>query len=299
MPSISVVIPCFNAGTWLPDALACLDKQRVEGLEVIVVDDGSTDEPTQLVLQTASKSGCVVLRHERNRGLAAARNTGIRSAHGEVIVPLDADDLLPDGTLATLRAAFALHPGADFVFGHCLEMNETGGVTHTRCSKPDADIRFSPGMPWVGCSPFRKRLWERVGGYDESELMRSAPEDWDYWVRCVAAGASGVHLDQVLYIYRIRQGSLYTGGMVNEFAGKLRTMQKLPDGFFPGAERRRVLLAAAMLNATTWRRRGKPWLALAVLMRAVWRYPLTSGGWRAAAGCVAETLIPRLRRRYA
>jgi cellulose synthase/poly-beta-1,6-N-acetylglucosamine synthase-like glycosyltransferase len=87
---VSVVIPCFNHGDFLPEAAASVISLKRSDIELIVVDDGSTDEQTRREMHKLAAQGTKVLRQE-NKGLAAARNAGILASHGEYIRPLDAD----------------------------------------------------------------------------------------------------------------------------------------------------------------------------------------------------------------
>src|SRR4051794_7649538 len=107
-PDTTVVITCFNYGAYLPEAVASVHAQPGPRAEVIVVDDGSTDPETHAVLDTLEDD--VRLIRKQNEGLAAARNTGFEVAAGRYLLPLDADDRLADGALATLRDALDRDP---------------------------------------------------------------------------------------------------------------------------------------------------------------------------------------------
>ena len=107
MPKVSVIIPCYNAGEWIDEAVDSVLSQTYKDYEIIIVNDGSSDPLTQEKLRSYESSSIQVI-HQENKGPAAARNTGIRSARGEYILPLDADDMLvPD-----LFGEICLHNGA-------------------------------------------------------------------------------------------------------------------------------------------------------------------------------------------
>jgi glycosyltransferase involved in cell wall biosynthesis len=93
---VSVVIPCFNHGEFLPEAVASVTDIKRDDVELIVVDDGSTDERTRAEMDALVARGIRVIRQE-NKGLAAARNAGILVSKEEYILPLDADDRLRPG----------------------------------------------------------------------------------------------------------------------------------------------------------------------------------------------------------
>lgn len=121
-PPVSVVIPCFNQGRFLREALESVRTQTVRPREVVVVDDGSTDD-TPAVAQAFP--GIVYVR-QANRGLADARNRGIEAAGGEYLVFLDADDRLRPDALAIGLEALEAAPACAFTFGRCARIDERG-----------------------------------------------------------------------------------------------------------------------------------------------------------------------------
>src|SRR3954447_22530496 len=110
---VAVVIPTFNHAHFLGEALASVSAQTRPVAEVIVVDDGSTDDPAAVV---AGRPGARLIRQD-NRGLSAARNTGLRAARSRYVLFLDADDLLTPVAVAAGLACFDRAPGAAFVYG--------------------------------------------------------------------------------------------------------------------------------------------------------------------------------------
>jgi glycosyltransferase involved in cell wall biosynthesis len=98
MPKISVIIPCFNQGPYLDEAVDSVLAQTFQDFEILVVDDGSTDAETIKILRDFARPKTRIIRTE-NQGLSAARNNGIREAMGEYILPLDADDKIGPGYL--------------------------------------------------------------------------------------------------------------------------------------------------------------------------------------------------------
>jgi glycosyltransferase involved in cell wall biosynthesis len=120
--TVSVVIPCFNQGRFLGEALQSLDAQTRLPTEVVVVDDGSTDETASVARRFAR----VTLVQRPHQGLAAARNVGIAATSGEYLVFLDADDRLRPEALATGMRELDEHPDCAFVYGHCERIDEQG-----------------------------------------------------------------------------------------------------------------------------------------------------------------------------
>ena len=180
MTVVSVVIPCFNHARFLADALESVRAQTWPQVEVIVVDDGSTDESASV----ASAYAEVRLLRQRNRGLSAARNAGWQASRGDIIIFLDADDALHPGAAAAAVAQFASHPEAMMTFGR-LELMDAAGRT-IPASLPIVTERFyeellrrnyirTPAM-----AALRRRVMELVGGFD---LSCSPSADYDLYLR--------------------------------------------------------------------------------------------------------------------
>jgi len=118
-PLVSVIIPCYNYGAFLPASSASALTQRGVEVEVIVVDDASTDDSAEVARSLAATDPRVrVIRHEKNAGHVVTFNDGYAQASGEFIVRLDADDLLTDGSLARAVALFDEFPNVGLVYGH-------------------------------------------------------------------------------------------------------------------------------------------------------------------------------------
>jgi GT2 family glycosyltransferase len=195
-PRISVLMPCFNHGVFLAEAIQSVLDQTVSDAEVIVVDDGSTDEATLQVLQDLNTPRTTVVRTE-NRGLPAARNHAARSARGALFCALDADDRLAPTWFA--RALDVLDTRTDIAFvSHWLQTfgDERWTWTPVSCELPALLARNTVN----GAAVVRRQAFEAVGGYDES--MRSGCEDWDFWLRLVERGFRGVIVPEILFYYR-------------------------------------------------------------------------------------------------
>lgn len=118
---VSVIIPCFNYGHYLPQSVGSALAQQGVQCEIIIVDDASTDSSAQVAERFASENKAVqVVRHHRNTGHVLAFNDGLKRATGEFIVRLDADDLLTPGSLARAVALFDVFPAVGLVYGHPL-----------------------------------------------------------------------------------------------------------------------------------------------------------------------------------
>lgn len=195
-PRVTVVIPCYNQGAFIWDALLSVFEQTVGGVDVVVVDDGSDDGVTSPMLADLDLPGVRVL-HQDNAGLPAARNAGIAAARAPLVVTLDADDMLAPSYVE--RLAEALGDDPTIAFAHCWA-ELVGDVHMIWATRPYNPYQLLLSNSVVGCVMLRTSAWEAVGGYDES--MRSGNEDWDLWIRLSAAGFSSVQVREPLFRYR-------------------------------------------------------------------------------------------------
>lgn len=238
--SVSVVIPCYNQGRFLREAIASAAAQGEFVREIVVVDDGSTDE-THAV---ASRDGSVrYLRQERS-GLSEARNSGLRASSGEYVIFLDADDRLLPSAVETGLDAFGRWPHVAFVFGHYEVIDEHGAVLPTWRERRTGDDRtFTTGdfelvLPdgrCAGKSPqprrvsdyytamlrrncvsmhaavvYRRAVLEEAGGFDP---RLNSLEDYEMYLRLTRTHAAACH-NQVIAQYR-RHPAAMSGDTLN------------------------------------------------------------------------------------
>ncbi len=196
---ISVIIPCYNYGKYLAETIESVLVQSYRDFEIIVVNDGSTDNS----LEVACHFPTVKILNQENAGLSAARNNGITVAQGDLIFPLDADDLLMEDCLK--RCVDRMNKtGRDIVCPGLQEFEEkknfqfSGGNFTLEGFKKANQIHAS--------SLYRKKMWEKLGGYDES--MREGYEDWDFWLRAVNDGYRVSAIEEPLFLYRIHSDSM-------------------------------------------------------------------------------------------
>jgi glycosyltransferase involved in cell wall biosynthesis len=209
-PTVSVVIPVFNAGHRLRDAIASVHRQEYEPLEIIVVDDGSTDDTPALIRQLGTKVRAVT---QTNAGPAAARNRGLSIAGGELFAFLDADDLWPDGKLHLQVGRLMDDPEFDVVLGRISYVPESGSLKpELRWEDPEERTLLNVQL---GSGVYRRAAFERVGLFDES--LRFC-EDHDWFLRARELGLRIRILDEVTLLYRLHGDNMTRGKAPDEMS---------------------------------------------------------------------------------
>ena len=178
-PSVSVVIPCFNQGQFLRDAIASARSSTLQP-EIIVVDDGSTDETAAIA--HSAEATCI---RQENKGVVAARNSGLQAAHGEFVVFLDADDRLLAGALDTGAAALKDDPDCALAWGRSVMMDEAGSLLATPVSpRVDGDAHAAllrNNYIWTpAAAMLRTSVVREVGGFAQGF---DAAADYDLYLR--------------------------------------------------------------------------------------------------------------------
>lgn len=275
---VSVVIPCYRQAHYLPEAIESVLAQSHRSVEIVVVDDGSPDNTGQVA---ASYPGVRCIRQE-NQGLAAARNTGIRSTSGGFLVFLDADDrLLPNGLtdgLASLRD----HPEAAFTAGRCENITASGDVIpgSQQPRRPDSDLleaQLLDRFIWAGSTVmYRRSLFEFTEPFD---VENDPSGDYDLYLRVMRDHPVAAH-EAVVAQYR-KHGSAMTRDPALMLATTHRTLRSHRDFFHRDAaysDAYRVALRKwrayyslplveqirAHLRARRW---GQAWSGLRTLLR--------------------------------
>lgn len=204
MSRVAVVIPCFNDGSTLEEALRSLEDQ--ESCEVTIVDDGSTEPDTLELLDRLSSAGVRIVRQE-NAGLAAARMAGVAATEAPYVQPLDADDLLEPGALATLADALDANPGAAAAWGDVEFFGEFELVARSGDRLDPWTIWYLDELP--GTSMVRRSVLEATGGWQ----FDNAYEDWDFWMTVAERGLDGVRIPAVIFRYRRDPERMSAGGL--------------------------------------------------------------------------------------
>lgn len=187
-PLVSVVIPAFNAAATIGETVDSIRSQAGVDFELIVVDDGSTDD-TAAVVRNRDKNAVII--NQPNRGRGAARNAGVRAARGAYIYFFDADDLMEPDAIVRLAEWLNQHPNCDVAFGETLVFcgnPESATLREPRCDESGVLLERHLSTPFMTMitSMFRRPLYDAVGGM--SEDLKSN-EDWHFWLKLSVCGA--------------------------------------------------------------------------------------------------------------
>jgi len=204
-PLVSVIIPAYNAAAFLGETLDSALAQTYPNLEIIVVDDGSTDATPEILESYGDR---IRVRRQTNAGQAAARNFGARESHGELLAFLDNDDLWDPEKIARQVALLSRFPDALAVYCDHRAINaqgqplsSSGALGYQRAS---GDILKAMLLSCCIITPglvlLRRRAFDEVGGFNQSQLMRGH-DDYDLWLRLATRG-SFIYSPDTLVSYR-------------------------------------------------------------------------------------------------
>ena len=201
-PLISVVVPCYNQGEFLKECISSVLSQTYKNIEIIIVDDGSTDSSPDVVNEQCKRHGCISCHHILRSGVSAARNFGISNAAGDLILPLDADDLIRKEFLSETIIPLSRNIG-DIIYTDIEFFGEKTGIK--RMGKYNYN-KFAIKNQMANTSLFKKEHWKEVGGYNETFL--DGYEDWEFWINiCEKCNARGYYIPKPLLLYRIKKDS--------------------------------------------------------------------------------------------
>ena len=271
-PRISVVVPVYNRAALIERALRSVFAQTVQDFELIVVDDGSTDD-LEKTLERCRDPRLRLVHHERNRGAAAARNSGIREARGTYIAFLDSDDeWLPEKLARQLAALDRSRPEiAVSLTGFYLLRDKLGRREQRPLpSERDWFLRLLAGCNVNAGSGLmvRRSVCEAVGYYDET--MRRL-EDWD-WLLRYAARAPIVTVEEPLSVYHSGM-SWPTVETVEQACRQIWERHGAAAAAHSSSARRLLLSTLCYERAAALHRARRPIAALALLLRSILLYP--------------------------
>lgn len=204
MFEISIVIPCYNHGTYLTEALESLKHLMQESkVEVLIINDGSTDQETLDILERIEGDGWRIL-HQQNQGLAQARNNGIKASSGQYILPLDSDNLIAEGFIKKALDIFKKKPSIDIIYSDNLHFGDVDFLNRVGEFDP---CKLISNNYIDACAIYRRSVWEDNNGYDH-KIPIMGHEDWDFWVGAILKNKVFEYLPMVGFKYRVSGNSM-------------------------------------------------------------------------------------------
>ena len=199
---VTVIVPCYNQGQYLSEALDSVLAQTYTQWECIIINDGSTDNTEEIAKAYCGKDQRFQYLYQENQGVVAAKNNAIRHSHGQYILPLDGDDLLGNSFLE--EAVAILDTDEEIKIAAC----RVGYFGDVQGEMKLGDFTLSDLLIrnyMVNTSMFRRDDFDHVGGY-KREMARGL-EDWELWLSILENGGKVYRIDKILFYYRIHENS--------------------------------------------------------------------------------------------
>ncbi|MDR0853076.1 MAG: glycosyltransferase family 2 protein [Clostridiales Family XIII bacterium] len=242
---VSVVMPCYNDGDYILESIESVKRQKYSNIELIIVDDGSTDEKTVDILDSIDEDNIAVYRIE-NSGPSKARNYAISQSRGAYILPLDADDLI-DSTYIE-KAVSVLEKNSSVGVVYCKA--DSFGSKDRSWTIPDYSFEkmIVDNIVFV-TAVFRKSDWEAVGGFCTD--FHNGMEDYDFWLSILETEKTILQIPETLFHYRLKETSRTTNFIedqdkVNETYRQLYLRHK--DFFHMHYDEYAILLRKAFID---------------------------------------------------
>lgn len=212
-PILSIIIPCFNAEATLESTLESVLNQDFQEWEAIIVNDGSIDSTQRIALEWINNDKRFKYFSKENEGLGKTRNYGISKAIGVYILPLDADNLVEKDFATNVIQVFEEDPNVGVVHGYAEYFGEKDGIWKIE----DFNLKKMLVHNYIdACAIYKKDLWEKVGGYDES-MPHQGHEDWEFWLALASINTAFYNLHTITFKYFVSSQSMirsFTNEMV-------------------------------------------------------------------------------------
>ena len=206
--TISIVLPCFNEADnieyILSELLAECETLGLQDPQIIFIDDGSIDSSLQVAKSYENRGIRIV--NQVNKGLASARNTGIMWATGDVVLPLDSDDMLLENCVNKIIVVIKNNPDVDVVAPSFKEFGKSNREVVLMSSPTIEDFKTANRIGY--CSAIKREALLEVGGYNPKMIW--GYEDYDLWFDLLKHDKIIVTIPEILWLYRVREGSMIT-----------------------------------------------------------------------------------------
>ena len=202
---VSIVMPCYNDGEYIEKSVESVLNSTYEDIELIVIDDGSTDVRTKDIISKFNEKEKIKVVYSNHEGPAAARNAAIRYAQGEYILPVDSDDLIDKSYIE--KAVKILSSDENIGVVYCEA--ELFGKKSGKWDLPRYDKAklLADNIVFI-TALFRKSDWEKIGGFRET--LKNGIEDYDFWLSMLELKKDFYQIPEVLFYYRIKDVSRTT-----------------------------------------------------------------------------------------
>jgi glycosyltransferase involved in cell wall biosynthesis len=244
LPKISIIIPCYNHGQYIKEAIQSVEECGDKDLyEIIILNDGSTDKYTTEVLQQLAGDGYHVI-NQSNQGLGTARNNAIKKALGKYILPLDSDNKIRPEYIYDSIKILDEQEDIAMVYGDAEYFGEKTG----RHTVGEFNLqKLMIGNYIDACAVYRKSVWEALGGYDE-KMPVMGMEDWDFWLNMILRGYEFQYIPKILFNYRVLGHSMLSSIDSNNSVLLEAYMQKKYKKYLNRNHINEVLLKAGKSN---------------------------------------------------
>jgi len=207
---VSIIVPCYNQAQYLPETLDSVLAQTYVNWECIIVNDGSSDDTENVSKLFCKKDKRFRYIYKKNGGVSSARNIGIKNSSGELILPLDSDDIIADQYLEKAIEHFKLFPNTKLVY--CKVQLIGNGTGEWGLPNYNYEVFLFENM--IFCSAFYKRKdYDLTNGYNED--YKTGLEDWDFWLTLLNENDIVYTIPEICFYYRIRDSSR-TRSLTNE-----------------------------------------------------------------------------------
>jgi len=203
LPLFSIIIPCYNQEKYLTETLDSVLEQTLSCWECIIINDGSTDYSENIIDDYCKKDSRFIKLNQKNQGLAASRNNGIKIAKGDFILPLDGDDKIGNQYLELAKQEFTKNPQPKLVYCKA----EYFDAKNELWDMPEYDYEKLVFVNHIFCTAiFKRKDYLKTSGYDTD--MKFGYEDWEFWLQLLHKDDIVVRLNSVQFYYRQRENSM-------------------------------------------------------------------------------------------
>lgn len=208
---VSIIVPCYKQAHLLPETLDSVLKQTYRNWECVIVNDGSSDNTSEVANQYIMKDKRFVLLEQENQGLAMARNNGIKKSQGQYILPLDSDDLIEPSYIEKAIDYFEKNPNTKLVYCKADRFDQKREFWNL----PDYKYELEIWQNVIFCSAvYRRSDYDKTIGYNPN--MKGGFEDWDFWLSFLKKEDVVYRIPEILFHYRFQKKSMLSNASKNK-----------------------------------------------------------------------------------